>query len=667
MTAIRRFSSLLFLLPALLFLSLCAAADDRPTPAVAPAAGTGSAAAAPAKEETKPKDDSFSTKGRLDEVTVYRGQALVTRLVEVPGAAGLREVIVTELPEHVQPASIYAESADGVEVRSVLYRIRPVEQDVREEVRKLDEQIRSVQDHVQTNNQQTQLLGAETTYLNKLEQFTAPTANAELTKGVLNAETLKALTSFMFDQRQKISSEQLKLSFDLRELNEKLGTLNRQREVLTGGSAKTIREAVVFVNLKETNGKLRLRYLVDAANWLPSYNARTDGKGKEVTLEYNASIEQMSGEDWTNVSMTLSTATPSLVAKAPVLEPLTIALSAGAQGQGGKGSAAAYFSEKQQLELKRRAVEQSRNFSLNSNVYAGNTVINGGGLNIGANAANPQPNPPAAQQQPSNPGDVQQQLAQTEDFDVTLNDVARESQVLDLVNSAKVERSGKPSREADSEGVSVSYQLAGRTSLPSRSDRQLIQIASIPMKAEVYRVAMPVLTSAVYEEASVVNASKMVLLAGPVSTYVAGQFVGHGDMPTVSIGESFTVGLGIDSSLRAHRELVKKNESIQGGNRVVDFTYQLSIENFGSDAALVRLLDRMPTGKENEVKLTLVAPGQPLSEDSRYEQQQRKKGVLRWDVKVPAQAIAAKSFTLDYQMQMEYDKQLSIAGLPARK
>jgi hypothetical protein len=659
MTIVRRFSPLLFLVPALVLVSVGGAADDPVAPA----------AAAPAKEEIKPKDDSYSTKGRLDEVTVYRGQALVTRLVEVPGAAGLREVIVTELPEHVQPASIYAESADGVEVRSVLYRIRPVEQDVREEVRKLDEQIRLIQDRVQTNNQQTQLLGAEAAYLNKLEQFTAPTANAELTKGVLNAETLKALTSFMFDQRQKISAEQLKLSFDLRELNEKLGTLNRQREVLTGGSAKTIREAVVFVNLKEANGKLRLRYLVDAANWLPSYNARTDGKGKEVVLEYNASIEQKSGEDWTNVSMTLSTATPSLVAKAPVLEPLTIALSAGgAGGQGGKGSAAAYFSAKQELEQKRRAVEQNRNFSLNGiNSFSGVTGISNGGSNVGGNAANPQPGQPVAQQQPGNPGDVQQQLAQTEDFDVTLNDVARESQVLDLVNSAKVERSGKPSREADSEGVSVSYQLAGRTSLPSRSDRQLIQIASIPMKAEVYRVAMPVLTSAVYEEASVVNTSKMVLLVGPVSTYVAGQFVGHGDMPTVSIGESFTVGLGIDSSLRARRELVKKNESIQGGNRVVDFTYQLSIENFGAEAAQVRLLDRMPTGKENEVKLTLVAPGQPLSEDTRYEQQQRKKGVLRWDMKVPAQAIAAKAFTLDYQMQMEYDKQLSIAGMPARR
>ena len=41
--------------------------------------------------------------------------------------------------------------------------------------------------------------------------------------------------------------------------------------------------------------------------------------------------------------------------------------------------------------------------------------------------------------------------------------------------------------------------------------------------------------------------------------------------------------------------------------------------------------------------------------------------MLRWDVKVPAQAIGTAAFTLDYQMQMEYDKQLSIAGLPAKK
>ena len=575
-------------------------------------------------------------------------------------------MVVTELPECVQPASIYAESADGVEVRSVLYRIRPVEQDVRDEVRKLDEEIQRVQDLIQTNNQQTQVLNDEGAYLAKLEKFTAATANVELTKGVLNADTLKALTSFQFDQRQRISTEVLKLSFDLRTLNGKLETLNRQRDVLTGDSAKTIREAVVFVNLKEANGKLRLRYLVDGANWSPSYNARTDSKHQQVAVEYNASIEQMSGEVWNNVTMALSTATPSLVAKAPILEPLTIALSSvpAAGPVIDKGSASAYFLAKKEIEVRQKQIEQSRNFAGNGGFI--------GGANGGINAANTGRTlqPPTQQTaQPSNSnGDAQQQLMlQTDDFDATLNDVARESQVLDLMITAKVDRAGKQAHESDSEGVSVSYLLNGRTSLPSRSDRQLIQIASIPMKGDFYRVAIPVLTSAVYEQSDLVNSSKMVLLAGPVSTYVDGQFVGHGDMPTVSIGESFTIGLGIDSSLRAHRELAKKNESIQGGNRVVDFTYQLSLENFGTEATPVRLIDRLPTAKESEVKLALIAPGQPLSEDANYVQQDRKKGMLRWDVNVPAQAIGTKAFMLDYQMQMEYDKQLSIAGLPMKK
>jgi hypothetical protein len=641
------------------------------------------ASIAHAADEPAKKDTAFSTKGKLDEVTVYRGQALVTRLVEVPGPAGLREVVVTELPEHVQPASIYAESADGVEVRSVLYRIRPVEQDVREEVRKLDEQILAVRDQIQTTNEKSQVLANQITFLSKLEQFTAPTASVELTKGVLNAETLKALTSYLFEQRERIAAEQLKLSFELRSQNDKLSTLNRQREVLTGGSAKTIREAVVFVNLKEANGKMRVRYLVDSANWTPSYNARTDSKHQQVNVEYNASIEQMSGEDWDNVTMVLSTATPSLVAKAPVLEQLTIALGSASETVAAvaKGSTSAYLDAKRGIEEKRKLIEMNRNISGNGTVN-GQFGVGGqgaggaggrGGFGGGAGFAQFAPSAPAMPSaqpvaQAANPADMQQQLQlQTEELDATLNDVARESQVLDLVLTAKVERSSRSARESDGDAVSVSYQLNGRTSLPSRSDRQLIQIASLPMKADFYRMAIPVLTSAVYDQADVVNSSKMVLLAGPVSTYVDGQFVGHGDVPTVSIGETFTIGLGIDSSLRARRELAKKSESIQGGNRVVDFTYQLSIENFGAEASAVRLMDRMPTAKETEVKLALVAPGQPLSKDPRFEQQERKKGMLRWDVTVPAQAIGTSAFTLDYQMQMEYDKQLSIASLPMKK
>ncbi len=138
-------------------------------------------------------------------------------------------------------------------------------------------------------------------------------------------------------------------------------------------------------------------------------------------------------------------------------------------------------------------------------------------------------------------------------------------------------------------------------------------------------------------------------------------------MPTVSVGEQFSVGLGIDSSLRTRRELVDKAERIQGGNRVVDFTYELSIENFGKQPAEVRLLDRMPTAGEADIKITLVRSDLPVSENRDYQQQKMEDGLLRWDVEVPGNATGVDRFVLKYTMQIEYDKQLSIVGLPAKR
>ena len=202
--------------------------------------------------------------------------------------------------------------------------------------------------------------------------------------------------------------------------------------------------------------------------------------------------------------------------------------------------------------------------------------------------------------------------------------------------------------------------------MPSRSDRQLIQITSVPFKGDFYRLATPVLTSFVYREARLTNASDYVFLAGPVTTFLGGQFVGRGSLPTVTTGESFTVGLGIDASLRSERELVDKTERIQGGNRVVDFTYKLSIENFGPEAATVRLLDRLPTAGGNDIKITLLKSDEPVSDDESYQMTDRKNGILRWDVKVPAHAVGPQRKVLKYTMQIEYDKQLSIVGTPEK-
>jgi hypothetical protein len=594
--------------------------------------------------------DSPEVTGKIDAVTVYRGQALITRLLDVQGPAGLREVVVTNLPEQVVPGSIFAEAGDGVEVRSVRFRTRAVAQDVREDVRKLEAQIRDTSDAIAANTRSKELNAERKAYLDKLQDFVAPTASAELTKGVLNAETLKTITSFSFDQRQQLAVDDLKIAKTARDLAEQLDLLQRQMNELTAGASKTVREAVVFANFKNaTGGQLRLKYLVNSASWSPSYVARAaDGKAnRAVRVQYNASIQQMSGEDWSDVTMTLSTATPSMVATAPQLDPLEIVL---ASGRGGDESInGAYAAQKGAISEQRKQLEMSRNAGFGSFGATANQSSNASMV-------------PQAQGQSS---------LTTEQQDSNLNDLAGKLQVLELVARDAGNRGEKDRSATDQQGISVTYQLPARTSLPSREDEQIIQIATLEMTGDFYKLAMPVLTSYVYDQATVTNDSRLVLLAGNVASYFNDQFVGAGSLPTVSVGEQFTLGFGIDSSLRANRELVDKTESIQGGNRVMNFNYRLSVENFGSSSATVRLVDRLPTSKNQDIKFTIESKSREPSTQpvgpSAAGSAARHAGILNWTLDVPAQAMGEKAATVDYQYKLEFDKMLSIGGLPLNK
>lgn len=588
----------------------------------------------------------IETRGAVDAITVYRGQALVTRVVDVPAAAGLHELVVTDLPEQVVPGSLYAESSGALEVRSVRYRVRPVAADVREEVRKLDEQITTVQDQVRAVERRRQVIADYTGYLGKLEGFVAPTSALEITKGVLSADTLKALSLFLLEQRTKLADEELATAIQLREHQQQLALLDRERQQLTGASARTAREAVVFLSCGADGGKLRLRYLVNQANWSPSYAVRTDAKRDEARVEYYASIQQMSGEDWGDVAMTLSTATPTLVAKAPVLTPLSVSLARPEPQQ--QAAAGQMKGGRDELARRQRELESARN------VYR---IEQYGADQVSAERSN-------ALIVDGRGGGGPGQLGLALDLDKELNDNAWNIQLLDLTTHGRVVKRPSTTRDIETEGLSVTYQLAARTSLPSRTDQQLVQIAALPLKGEFYRVASPVLTSYVYEEANLTNTSDLVLLAGPVATYVNGEFVGHGELPTVISGERFTVGLGIDSALRATRELVDRTESVQGGNRVVEFTYRLSIENFSAQPIRLRTFDRIPTGRDGELKLTLLTNEDDLSQDDTYRKTERKRGLLRWDVEAPARAVAMEAKTIEYKFKLEYDKGMTITGVP---
>lgn len=210
------------------------------------------------------------------------------------------------------------------------------------------------------------------------------------------------------------------------------------------------------------------------------------------------------------------------------------------------------------------------------------------------------------------------------------------------------------------EGISVTYDLPGRLTLPSRSDQQLVSIASITAKADFTLIATPLLTDFVYLQADLLNDSDTVLLPGQASIFRYGEFVGKSRLPQVTIGETFTAGFGIDSQVRVVRELENKKTRIQGGNRIDTYDYRIALSNYKNTPVELRLLDRLPYTDNASIKIELEKTEPELSTGSKYLRIARKKGILRWDLKLAPNTVEKDATVVKYSFTMEYDRNMQI-------
>ena len=557
-----------------------------------------------------------AAKGRITEVTVYRGQALITRQVPIELAAGNHEIVVSSLPHKIISDSLYAHAADDISVLSVRYRERAEKEDTRAEVKELDRQIAEIKKSLRHTERRKGHWDNQWSMFIKLREFTVAAQNSDLNRGLLAFEPLKNLVELIQVKGEEYIEKALQYEDEFKELKKQLELLQRKRKNLAGGRSKTRREAIVYIS--KANSKksvIKLSYLVNNASWKPQYNFRADVKKSNALIEYNGIVHQHSGESWKDVKLYLSTAEPTMVAAAPVLDPMKIRLGRFQQTieRPGQPGAMGPMENTQQVFKDLRSQRRQR-----------------GKKGFSAN--------------------------------LDLNTIAQQEQVLMLnVSSRELsELKSEAQQLARIEGVSVTYSLPGQLSLPSRSEQQLVSIAKITVDADFTLVATPVLTDYVYLQGQLFNNSETILLPGQASMFRNGEFVGKGNTKLVTIGEKFTAGFGIDSQIQVTRELEKKKTRIQGGNRIDENIYRIAISNYKNTTVKLRLLDRLPYTDDSSVKIDLLKTTPKLSEDPEYVRQAKKKGILRWDIELKPNTIGQKATVVEYSFGMEYDKGMNI-------
>ena len=551
-----------------------------------------------------------TTTGTISKVTVYRGQALVTRTVGIDLPPGASEFIVKDLPAMIVPESIYAQTSDDTKVLSVRYREKAVRENTREEVKQLDAQIEDVQHQLKDAESEHKHLDLQWQMFEKLKDFTIAAAKSDLSRGLLTFEPVESLTELIEKKGLEYYKQRMELEDKIAGLKKELELLDRKRKKLVAGQSRTEREAVLFIS--RSGGKriaIQLSYLVGGANWQQQYNLRADPKKSNVLIEYNAVVNQTSGEDWDGVALSLSTAEPTMVAAPPILEPMLVALSRPAQTQ--QVQTQAFIGADQA-----RQYQESRKANIKKGIAA-NTELNELALSNQAFFFR------AGQQE-------------LQEFQQKIAEISR------------------------TEGISATYNLPGRLTLPSRSDQQLVSIASIRSRADFTLIATPLLTDYVYLQADLFNDSDTVLLPGDASIFRNGEFVGKSRLPQVTIGETFTAGFGIDSQVRVVRELENKKTRIQGGNRIDTYDYRVALSNYKNTPVELQLLDRLPYTDDASIKIELEKTEPELSADSEYLRVARKKGILRWDLKLAPNTVDQNSTVVKYSFTMEYDRNMQI-------
>ena len=139
-----------------------------------------------------------------------------------------------------------------------------------------------------------------------------------------------ALLEFRREKRAELGAELRKLEQDLRDATDRRAELedrDRRRSAARNPREHELRKSVV-IGLDRGHGdgdaRVELEYTVPGAKWTPSYSIRVDREGGSAEVIMRALVAQGSGEDWSRVSLTLSTAACQAFVDLPELKSLRI-------------------------------------------------------------------------------------------------------------------------------------------------------------------------------------------------------------------------------------------------------------------------------------------------------------------------------------------------------
>lgn len=257
----------------------------------------------------------------IDTVTVYPDGATVTRVIAIDLGSGDSTLVAKDFPLSLDPSSLRVEGEAGAKLTIGTIDARPPRAAPPVNLPELDKRIEALKD------ERADLQGAidAAAARRKFAQRFAEASPAGLgDKGEARpiTEWRAAFTA--------VAEEVATAETAIRDAGRKQREIDRQIAQLEADrSAKPPSKLEVRIDVASaaaTKATLRVTYTVRNARWLPLYDARLDTGAKDrkpqLELVRRAEVTQSTGEDWSNVTLGVSTVRVARGGSAPELNSL---------------------------------------------------------------------------------------------------------------------------------------------------------------------------------------------------------------------------------------------------------------------------------------------------------------------------------------------------------
>ncbi|MEM6497750.1 MAG: mucoidy inhibitor MuiA family protein [Pseudomonadota bacterium] len=275
----------------------------------------------------------LTVESKIDAVTVFPRGAEIQRVAKVEVPEGAHTVILSDLPEGTDLNSIRVEgrASGSLEIGAVDARrkdiLRRDNDQSKSARRKLEDAIEEQTDLLAALNSKIESREIQKRYVENLASLPTSGGRPSSNEGRPQQDWVQLL-ALIGTSLGEIQDATLQLRVQVRETTRKIDDLKKELAALAPQQVRRTEVKVRVTASSELEADLIVKYQVRNARWTPFYDARLETGSRNVpsklSLTRRASISQQTGEEWSDVNISLSTARPSGRSGAPEIYPIKV-------------------------------------------------------------------------------------------------------------------------------------------------------------------------------------------------------------------------------------------------------------------------------------------------------------------------------------------------------